>query len=92
MPYPLYWCSSVNDWYMASGRTVEFLQFVPDMKRIIDLTLAVILSSTISAYSRDSVSIQPFETEPFVKKEITFFNVFLCVDYEKPHDFLCRYV
>jgi hypothetical protein len=25
MPYPIYWASSVNDWYMASGDTKRFV-------------------------------------------------------------------
>lgn len=36
MPYPLYWASSVNDWYWASGDTANFLALAPDMARIID--------------------------------------------------------
>lgn len=36
MPYPLYWASSVNDWYWASGDTNRVLQLAPDMGRIVD--------------------------------------------------------
>ena len=35
-PYPIYWASSVNDWYWASGDTARFLELAPDMARIID--------------------------------------------------------
>ena len=36
MTYPMYWASSVNDWYWASGDTEGFLRLAPDMGRIID--------------------------------------------------------
>jgi hypothetical protein len=36
LPYPLYWCSSVNDWFLASGDRHAFEAFAPDMARIID--------------------------------------------------------
>ena len=36
MTYPMYWASSVNDWYWASGDTDRFLAIAPDMARIID--------------------------------------------------------
>ena len=36
MTYPVYWASSVNDWYWASGDTERFLALAPDMARIID--------------------------------------------------------
>ena len=36
MTYPIYWASSVNDWFWASGDTERFLLIAPDMARIID--------------------------------------------------------
>ena len=44
MPYPVYWASSVNDWYWASGDTARFLQLAPDMARIIDNAVAKFLT------------------------------------------------
>ena len=43
MTYPIYWCSSVNDWYWASGDTAKFLALAPDMARIIDHAVATFL-------------------------------------------------
>ncbi len=36
MPYPLYWASSVHDWFWASGNAARFLAFAPDIARIVD--------------------------------------------------------
>jgi hypothetical protein len=36
MTYPMYWASSVNDWYWASGDTARFRMLTSDMGRIID--------------------------------------------------------
>jgi hypothetical protein len=39
MTYPVYWASSVNDWYWASGDTKRFLVLAPDVGRVIDHTI-----------------------------------------------------
>jgi hypothetical protein len=52
MPYPVYWASSVNDWYWASGDTARFLQLAPDMARIIDNAVAKFL--TVERRSRSA--------------------------------------
>ena len=44
MTYPVYWVSSVNDWYWASGDTAKFLKLAPDMARIIDHTVDTFLA------------------------------------------------
>lgn len=48
MPYPLYWCASVNDWFMASNETARFLKFVPDMRNIIDNTVESFLQPQLN--------------------------------------------
>lgn len=47
MTYPMYWCSSVNDWYWASGDTKRFLEIAPDMARIVDHAIATFLQPNL---------------------------------------------
>lgn len=48
MPYPIYWASSVNDWYMASGDTKRFLLLTHDMARIIDNAVTKFLQPNLN--------------------------------------------
>ena len=51
MTYPMYWASSVNDWYWASGDTARFLVLAPDMARIIDNAISKFLQPNLNVPS-----------------------------------------